>query len=723
MNSVVGKPIARVDGQAKVTGSATYAAEFNPANLAYAALVLSTIPCGVIAQIETAEAEQAPGVLAVITHLNAPRLAYRPLPERPAVDPKFGEQLHVFQSPEIFFSGQPIGTVVADTLEQAQYAVTLLRVNYESSAANANFAADRGRSPNDATEKSGRPGETSRGDADGAFSRASVTVDEVYQHAREYHNAMEAHATIAEWHGDYLTLYDKTQWVYNDRKAIAHVFGIAETNIRVISPYVGGAFGSALRTWPHVTVAALAARQVGRPVKLELTRRQLYTTIGYRPHTEQRVALGAEHDGRLIALIQESTAETSVYEEYSEETLYPAQITYSCANVRTRYRFVDMHTNTPCPMRAPGISTGLLALESAMDELAVALEMDPIELRLKNYAERDEDEDVPWSSKELRACYLIGAERFGWKERSAKPCSLRKDGQLVGFGMATALFPSIRSPASASATIFSDGTAVVRTAASDMGPGTYTSMTQVAADTLGMPIERICFELGDSEMPEAPVHGGSMTMASVGSGVRAVCEAARAKVLALSPEPIYLASLTEIPYAEILQHSGRQSIEATANAIPGKEQQQFSTCAFGAVFVEVRVDADFGTIRVPRIIGAYDAGKIANPKIARSQCIGGMVGGLGMALLEKADWDPRFGRVMNCNLAEYLVPVNADIRELEAIFVPSEDTAFNPLGVKGLAELALCGVAPAIANAVYNATGKRIRDLPITPEKLLSLQS
>ncbi len=722
MSGVIGQPVSRVDGRAKVTGSATYAGEFHLSNFAYAALVLSTVPRGTIAKIETAEAEHAPGVRAVITHLNAPRLAYLPLAERPAVDPKSGEQLRVFQSPEILFSGQPIGVVVADTLEEAQYAATRVRVRYETSDAKTQFDVGRGRAPSDATATSGRPGETSRGDADRALAQAPVTVEAIYSHAREYHNAMEAHGTIAEWHGSHLTLYDKTQWVDNDRKEIAHVFGIPEKNIRVISPYVGGAFGSALRTWPHVTVAAIAAREVGRPVKLELSRRELYTAIGYRPHTEQRVALGAEHDGKLNALIQESNAETSAYEEYSEETLYPAQIAYSCANVRTRYRFVDMNINTPCPMRAPGVSTGMLALEGAMDELAEALQMDPVELRLRNYAERDDDENLPWSSKELRACYRIGAERFGWGRRPAKPRSLQKDGQFIGYGIATALFPSMLSPACASATIFADGTAVVRTAASDMGPGTYTSMTQVAADTLGLPLDRICFELGDSEMPEAPVHGGSMTMASVGNGVRAACEAARAKVLALSPESVNLAGgLYEIPYGKFLQANGLQSVEASAKAKPGKEQQKFSSCAFGAVFVEVCVDPEFGSIRVPRIVGAYDVGKVVNPKVARSQCLGGIVGGLGMALLEKADWDHRFGRVMNSNLAEYLVPVNADIRDLEAIFVPNDDQAFNPLGVKGLAELALCGVAPAVANAVYNATGKRVRDLPITPEKLLSL--
>jgi xanthine dehydrogenase YagR molybdenum-binding subunit len=435
------------------------------------------------------------------------------------------------------------------------------------------------------------------------------------------------------------------------------------------------------------------------------------------------VALAAETNGKLKAVIQEATAQTSVYEEYAEETLYPPQIAYSCANVRTRYRLVEMNVNSPCPMRAPGIATGVFALEGAMDELAVALGMDPVELRLKNYAERDEDENLPWSSKELRACYRVAAERFGWERRTSGPRSMRNDGELVGYGMATALFPSMRSPASASATIFADGTAVVRTAASDMGPGTYTSMTQVAADSLGLPLEKVRFELGDSEMPEAPVHGGSMTMASVGNGVRGACEQVRSKVLMLSREPVIVAgALPNVPYGELLQQNRLELITATDKAAPDENGRKFSSCAFGAVFVEVRVDPEFGNIRVPRIVGAYDAGRIVNPKIARSQCIGGMVGGFGMALLEEVYWDLRFGRVMNSNLAEYLVPVNADIQYLNALFVPSDDRNFNPLGVKGLAELALCGVAPAIANAVYHATGIRIRELPITPQKLLASQ-
>lgn len=717
MSAVVGQPVSRIDGRAKVTGTAKYAAEFELRGMAHAALVLSTIPYGRITDIDTTAAESVPGVQAVIIHRNAPHLPYHPFNQPPQVDPKSGEQLRVFQHDRVLFSGQPVAVVVADTREQAETAAALVKVHYAIEAAPTRFDASRGRPPSEATAKAGRPGETERGDADRALASAAVKVDATYSHAREHHNPMEMHATIAVWHGERLTLYDKTQWIDNDRSEIAHVFGIPEDQIRVISPFLGGAFGSALRTWPHVTIAALAARETGRAVRLELTRRELYTSIGFRPYTEQRVALGADRDGRLTALIDEATAQTSMYEEYAERTLDPPRMTYSCPNVRTRYRLVEMATNTPCAMRTPGIVTGDLALEMAMDELAVALNMDPVELRLRNYAERDENKDLPWSSKELRACYETAAARFDWSQRSPQPRSMRDGRLLVGQGMATAVYPAERSAASASATIYANGTVAVRTAASDMGPGTYTSMTQVAAETLGLPLTHVHFELGDSNMPYAPVHGGSITMASVGCAVQATCEAVKEKVRALAGTTDASATLD---YGVILRQHNLDHIEASAHAKPGEEEEKLSSYAFGAVFADVRVDPHFGRIEVRRLVGAYDIGRVVNPKIARSQCLGGMVGGIGMALLEEAEWDPRFGRVMNSNLAEYLVPVSADVADLDVTFVPCDDRQFNPLGVKGVAELGLCGVAPAIVNAVYHATGIRFRHVPITTDRMFT---
>ncbi len=715
MTAIIGTPVSRVDGPAKVAGRAAYAAEFAPAGLAYAALVESTIPAGRIAGMDTAAAERAPGVLLVLTHRNAGKLPYLAFKERPAVDPVSGDQLRVLQDVEVKFSGQPIGLVVAETQAQAEYAASLVRVTYDRDPApRTRFDPALGRPTSEAAAKRGRGPETKQGDADGALAAAAVRVDGTYVQPREHHNAMEPHATVARWEGDRLTLWSKSQWVDNERDAIALVFGIPPDAVRVINPFVGGAFGAALRTWPHVALAVLAARRARRPVRLELTRRQLYYSVGFRPQVEQRVALGADRDGRLAALVQEAVGQTSIYKEFAEGTLNVPAVTYACPNRRTGYRLVEMNTSTPTPMRGPGWATGLLAQEIAMDELAEALKLDPVELRLRNYAERDSRKDLPWSSKALRECYRLAAERFGWNKRNPEPRSMRAGRDLVGLGMATAIYPAERYPTRASATLFADGTAVVRSATSDMGPGAYTSMTQVAADTLGLPLGRVRFELGDTALPEAKEHGGSTTMASVGTAVRDACQALRAKLDGLAGEGGATAD-----HAGLLRRAGLARLDADGGAKPGDERTTHSSHGFGAVFAEVRVDSDLGTVRVPRIIGAYDAGRVVNPKLAHSQVIGGMVGGLGMALLEEAEWDPRFGRVMNANLAEYLVPVCADVKELDALFVPGEDTIMNPLGVKGVAELGLCGVAPAIANAVWHATGKRMRELPITLDKLL----
>lgn len=714
---VIGQPADRLDGRLKVTGGARYSAEFSPERVAYAALVESTIPAGRIKAMDTAAAERAAGVLLVLTHLNADKLPYQLPKERPAVDPVSGDQLRVLQDAEIKFSGQPIGLVVAETQIEAEHAASLVRVTYEHDpSARVRFDPARGRPTSEAAAKKGRGPESRQGDADGALAAATVQLDQHYTQPRVHHNAMEPHATVAQWEGDRLTLWSKTQWVGNERDAIALVFGIPSERVRVINPFVGGAFGSALRTWPHVTLAVLAARRAGRPVRLELTRPQLFQSTGFRPRAEQRVALGADRDGQLAALIQEAVAQTSTYEEFAEATLDAPAVTYACPNRRTSYRLIEMNTNTPCPMRGPGHVTGLFAQEMAMDELAEKIGLDPLELRLRNYAERDFKKNLPWSSKALRECYRLGADRFGWGQRIREPRSMRAGRDLVGFGMATALNPANRYATEASATLFADGTVVVRSATSDMGPGTYTSAAQVAADTLGLPLERVRFELGDTALPKAKEHGGSTTMASIGSAVRAACQDLRTKLDDLARKQGGDAG----DPAGLLRQAGLERLDAEGSTQPGDEQKTHSSYGFGAVFAEVHVDAGIGTVRVRRIIGAYDAGRVINPKLARSQCIGGMVGGIGMALLEEAAWDPRYGRVVNANMAEYHVPACADIIELDALFVPGEDTIMNPLGVKGLAELGLCGVTPAIANAVWHATGKRVRELPITLDRLLS---
>jgi xanthine dehydrogenase YagR molybdenum-binding subunit len=706
----IGQPVSRVDGRQKVTGAATYAAEFDQPGQAYGVIVRSTVANGRIASMDSTAAQRASGVLAVLTHRNAPRLAYRPHKGLP--DPATGERLHVLQDDRVNHQGQPIALVIAETLEQANHAATLVRVTYADEAGITDISRVVPIEPTQQKTDQGetRPPQTRRGDPERALTTAEVKVEHTYVIPRENHNPIEMHATIAAWDGDRLTLWDKTQWVHNTADEIAAVFSIPEENIRVISPFVGGAFGSGLRTWPHVTLAALGARVTGRPVKVMLSRREMYYAVGYRPHTVQRVALGASRDGRLTAILHEGYQETSRYEEFSEALLNASRLLHSCPNVDTRHRLAPRNVHTPTYMRAPGEASGIFALESAMDELAVALNFDPVELRLRNEPEMDEFKKLPFSSRSTRECYRSAAERFGWNRRSPEPRSMRDGRWLIGWGMATATYPMNYAPATAMARLLPDGTAEVMSASSDMGPGTWTSMTQVAAEALGLPIERVKFTLGDTRLPRAPIHGGSMTMASVGSAVQAACRKVREDAIARGGANDLVDAMRRIA----------QPIEAMADVKPGDESRRFSMHAFGAVFVEVAVDPDLGETRVRRIVGAYGAGRIVNPKTSRSQCVGGMIGGIGMALMEHSVVDARNGRVPNANFAEYAVPVHADAPPLmDVIFVEEHDPHVNPLGVKGVGEIAMVGVAPAIASAIFHATGKRIRELPITPDKLL----
>jgi xanthine dehydrogenase YagR molybdenum-binding subunit len=741
----VGKPLDRVDGRLKVTGQARYAAEARVENLAHAVLVQSTVGKGRITAIDTAAAEALPGVLAVLSHRNAAKLHSQEPEERPVVDPDVGEPLPPLQDDLVRFNGQPVAVVVADTFERATQAATRVKVAYKEEPAVTDFAAAAAKAfppsePKSSDRGTKKQSDYQRGEPEKALAAAEVCVEATYTHPAEYHNPMEMHATVAVWDGPKLTLHDKTQWVDNVQEQVALAFGLRKEDVRVLSPFVGGAFGSALRVWPHVLIAALAAKHVGRPVKLVLTRGQMYAVPGYRPHTAQKVALGAGRDGKLTAIVHEGTAQTSTYEEYTESLINPTRYLYACPNVATRYRLAAMNVNTPSSMRAPGEASGVFALESALDELAVKLQLDPVELRLRNHADRDPHKRLPWSSKSLKECYREAARRFGWERRDPKPRSMRDGGLLVGWGMATATWPTFRMAATVRARLRADGSAGVWTAASDIGPGTYTAMTQVAADALGLPAAKVRFELGDSDLPKAPVEGGSMTVASVGPAVQGAAAAVRDKVLELARgderSPLHKAAADAVgvadgrlflkaeptrgeTYADVLKRHGKEYVEATHEAKPGQEQKKFSMHAFGAQFVEVRVDPDLGTVRVGRVVSGFAAGRIINPKTAHSQAIGGIVGGLGMALLEEGVRDVRNGRVVNADFEKYMVPVNADVPELEAFFVEENDPHVNPLGAKGLAELSLVGVAPAVANAVYHATGRRVRDLPITPDKLL----
>jgi len=716
-NTWIGQPLPRVDGRAKVTGAARYAAEFNQPGQVHAVIVSSTVGLGRIESIDTEAVSHLPGVLAIISHLNAPRLAYRE--HRGFIDPVIGERLHVLQDDRVHFFGQPVAVVVAETLDQAERAASGVRISYDAQTP----AVEMDAGAANAITPDGPSLDTSRGDPELALAAAPARLDVTYEIERQNHNPMEPHGTIAVWTDDRLTLWSKSQFVVNEAAEIEAVFGLPAGSVQVISPFLGGAFGSSLRTWPHVTLAALAARVVGRPVKLVLTRRQMFYTTGYRPHEIQRIALGAQSDGRLQALIHEGIGETSRYEQFVESLTTVSSYLYSCPNVRTRYRLAPLDESTPTYMRAPGEASGVFALECAIDELAVELGLDPIELRLRNEPTIDEGGRIPFSSRSLRECYARGAARFGWDRRDPRPGSMTDGRLLIGWGMASATYPAARAAASARARLVADGTAHVETAASDMGPGTYTSMTQVAAEALGLAPDEVHFELGRSDFPTCPPHGGSWTMASVGSAVHAACVAVRE--LADSIEARQgMSSLNGATrrdvYRELVTRRGGLPIEAEASSAPGPERQQYSMHAFGAVFVEVAVDPELGTIRVRRALGAYAAGRIVNPRLARSQCTGGMVGGIGMALMERTVLDSRDGRVVNASLADYLVPVNLDIETLEVEVVEEDDPYVNPLGVKGIGEIALVGMAPAIANAVYHATGRRVRRLPIRIESLLA---
>lgn len=740
-SSTIGQPLARVDGHAKVMGGARYAADFTQDGLAHAVIVTATVGLGLIARIDAAPVLAMPGVLAVISHNNSPVLPYGP--HKGLIDPAIGERLHVLQEDRVRFYGQPVAIVVAETLDQAERAAAALEISYVRERPVVDPSSPRAESL--APEAATRPGariqaDKSRGDADAAFASAPVKIDASYDIARENHNPMEPHATIAAWDGERLTLWSKSQFVVNEQAEIAAIFGISANSVRVICPFVGGAFGTSLRTWPHVTLAAIAARRVGRPVKLVLTRKQMFFATGHRPRTLQRVALAATADGRLTSLIHEGIGETSRHEQYIESLTVPSSFMYSCPKVRTRYRVVPLDIGTPTWMRGPGEASGIFALECAIDELSYALGIDPIELRRRNEPEIDEGENKPFSSRSLIKCYDLGAERFGWSVRRPMPCTMREGRLLIGLGVAAATYPTFQGQSSARVRLLPDGIVEVEVAASDMGPGTYTSMTQIAADSLGVPIDRVRVSLGRSDFPPAPPHGGSMTMASVGSAVRAAClavlELAARRTIAHPGSPLSGASLAGLEWVdgrlrrrgdnslgcllpEILTSAGG-SIEAQASAQRAPEiANRFSMHAFGAHFVEVAVDPDVCTVRVRRAVGVFGAGRIVNPRLATSQCTGGMIGGIGMALMERTVLDDRDGRPVNAHMADYLVPVNPDVGHLEAHFVEEEDPHVNPIGAKGLGEIALIGMAPAIANAVFHATGKRIRRLPITTEDLV----
>jgi xanthine dehydrogenase YagR molybdenum-binding subunit len=735
--NAVGQPISRVDGRLKVTGGARYTADISLAAVAHAAIVYSTIASGRIVSIDTVAAENAPGVLVVLTHKNMPRM--NPVPWshlRPQ-----GQTYLPLQDDQIHYAGQPIALVVAATLDQATYAGTLIKVVYE---AHPPIVFDLRTAKDDAAEPPQRmwPLSSLVGNADKAIADAAVKIDATYTMPDRHHNQMEPHATLAVWDDDgTLTLYDSTQMVVGTRKLASLVLGVPEEKINVVCEFLGGGFGGKSWSWPHTLLAALAAKVVNRPVRVQLTRAQMYSMVGHQAATVQTIALGADRDGRLSGIRHDSVNPTSVFDDYVEyAALASRHLWRASGGISTSHRVVHVNRNSPVVLRAPMEAQGHFALESAMDELAYATGVDPVELRLRNDTDTDPYSGRPFSTRALRECLTKGAARFGWGKRTPEPRSMRDGRYLIGQGVAAAIFTHWRWPGKARVTLNGDGSALVEAAAHDIGTGTYTVMTQVAADALGMAPDRVTVRLGDTRLPESHPAIGSATVPNATAAVMLAARAARDKAveLALSgrdapfagaaPEDVIVAesrlALTKtnlnITYAELLARNGLSSLVGDGHYDPVEEVNgPKAIFSFSAVFAEVRVDPDLGLVRLTRFVGAYDAGRIINPKTARSQAIGGIIWGVGQALLEQSETDPASGQFVNRNYSGYLVTTNADIPELDVLFVGGFDEEASPLGAKGLGELTAVSVAPAIANAVYHATGKRIRDLPITVERLL----
>lgn len=703
----VGEPLSRLDGPAKITGSARFSADVGMEGLAHALVVGSTIARGAITNIDSAAAEALPGVLAVLTPANAPQL---PQGGDAAFNPPMGRKLTLLQTDEVRYNGQPVAVVVAETLEQAAHAASSLRIEYRAETPVIDMTtALESAFPYEEKIFGVIPPATRRGDVDVGLEQADLRIDATYTTPVETHNPMEPHATVAAWDGEQLTLYDATQYVYGVRRFVATTLGIDEQAVRVVSDYVGGAFGCKGSAWSHVVLAALAARHAGRPVKLVLTRRQMFGPVGARPHTMQQLSLGARRDGTLTAIRHASTSSTSFLEDWLETSGLVTRMLYTAPNVETRHDIVRLNVGTPTFNRAPGEATGSFALESAMDELAAELDIDPITLRLRNYADTDPENGLPWSSKSLRQCYEAGAARFGWSRRDPRPGSMRDGDARIGWGMATASYPANRLPASARVRVLPGGDVLVEAATHDLGTGTYTVMAQIAADALGVDAARVRVVLGDTNLPENSISAGSMTAASVGTAVH---------LAALDAHERLLARGDGAPLETVLERL-EAPVEGRAQTQPGDERRRFGMHSFGAVFAEVRAEPALGILRVSRIVGAYGVGRVLNAKTARSQLIGGIVYGLSQALHEHTVIDERSGRYLNADLAEYLLPVNADVPDIDIWLADERDEHVNPIGVKGIGEIGTTGVAAAIANAVHHATGVRVRDLPITLDKLL----
>ncbi|MBJ6109970.1 xanthine dehydrogenase family protein molybdopterin-binding subunit [Hymenobacter sp. BT523] len=739
----IGKPTNRVDGPAKVAGTAKYAAEFNVPNLLYGYVVSSPITKGKITKIDAAPVLALPGVHQVFSHENVPSLAWLDRSYKDDIAPG-GSPFRPLHSPEIKFSMQPVALVVADTFELARYAASILHVEYEEAAHETELAKHLDEAFEPGRGKSGYQPPKSRGNFGKGWKQGVTHMEAQYSHHAQHHNPMEMFASTMEWLGDKkLNIYDKTQGAFNSQQYVMKVFGLSKEQARVVSKYTGGGFGSGLRPQYQLFLAVLASLELQRSVRVSLTRQQMFS-FGHRPETLQHVALAAAADGSLTGINHVAVAETSQFEDFTENVVGWSGTLYDCDNVSLGYRLSKIDVYTPQDMRAPGAASGSIALEIAMDEMAYAAGLDPLEFRIRNYSDFDKAQKLPYSSKALRKCYAEGAAKFGWQKRTAEPGSMRDGNLLVGWGMGGGIWDASKQPAVAKASLDADGHLTVSSGTNEIGTGTYTIMTQIAAECMGLPIEAVTFVLGDTELPEAPVQGGSWTAASIGVAVQEACaklgEALLKQAQKMDHPAFKDAKIDDVQFAngqlrlradatqavvlrDLVQASGEPKMEAENSTTLAKLEMlkppTHSMHAHNAVFVEVKVDPDLMTVHVTRVVNAVAAGRIINPKTARSQVLGSVVWGISAALMEESVMDHRFGRYMNHNYAEYHVPVNADIHDIDVIFMNEEDDKVNPLGVKGLGEVGLLGVAAAVSNAIYHATGKRVRDLPVTIDKLL----
>ena len=734
----IGVPTSRVDGRVKVTGTAKYAAEYTLPGLLHGFVITSAIARGRIRRIDARDALAVDGVHDVITHENRPKLASSDDRYHDEVAPP-GSPFRPLYDDRIRWSGQPVALVVAEDLETARYAASFVQIEYQRDEHVTDMDEERHNAYVPPEERGDMGPVEDVGDAAEAFGQAEIKVEAEYRTPIEHHNPMETCATTAVWEGDgQITVFDKTQGVQNSQRYVANIFGYKPDKVHVMAPYVGGAFGLLLRPGYQLVLAVMAARALKRSVRVALTRQQMFT-LSYRPATIQRLALGARADGTLTSWRHDAVAITSRHEDYQDPIVNWSRQLYACPASALDYKLVKLDLATPCDMRAPGGATGVYAIECAMDELACAAGIDPLELRLKNYSDRDQATDKPYTSKELRECYRQGAEKFGWSQRSHAPRSMRDGNELIGWGMATGIWEALHMKASARIVLGMNGGVEIDSAFADIGPGTYTMATQIAAEMLGVPIYNVTTKLSDSKFPAAPVEGGSWTTASLGCAVQQACHGIRRELFRLAQQidgsplagcwfddAIFADGhirarddLTRtVSLADAMRAGGAERIVQEATAEPSDDESH-ARFTHSAIFAEVRVDEGLGVIRVTRVVNAVAAGRIINPKTAASQIMGAVVGGIGMALHEETLVDHALGRPMNHSFAEYHVPVHADVHAIDVIFVEEKDDLINPLGVKGVGEIGIVGTAAAIANAVFHATGKRVRDLPITIDKVM----